>query len=168
MNCWTNRSITVGIPSGLCSPLSLGMYTRLIGDGLYSPFLILSVSSPGCSKKYFLSSPVPIPSTPAEPLLASTFSRAWYRFFGASIPSNVIVSKASLLISSILATSANLLTCFLRRSAPPCPGQVVLTFFCSRRSVFLLSRVYWFGPSSILMSTMAPADFLPFVVTTTV
>lgn len=48
--CWTNRSMTVGIPNGLCSPLSFGMYTRLIGKGRYSPCRIIAVSFPGFSK----------------------------------------------------------------------------------------------------------------------
>ena len=99
--CWTNRSMTVGIPNGLCSPLSFGMYTRLIGKGRYSPCRIIAVSFPGFSKKYSFNSSVFMPSTPGEPLLACTFFMASHRFLPASILSSVIALKASLLMSSI-------------------------------------------------------------------
>lgn len=53
---------------------------------------------PRCSKRYPLSSSVLIPSTPDEPLLASTLPRAWVIFSLVSILSSLIASKASLLI----------------------------------------------------------------------
>ena len=93
--------MTVGIPNGLCSPLSFGMYTRLIGKGRYSPCRIIAVSFPGFSKKYSFNSSVFMPSTPGEPLLACTFFMASHRFLPASILSSVIALKASLLMSSI-------------------------------------------------------------------
>lgn len=42
--------MTVGIPNGLCSPLSFGMYTRLIGKGRYSPCRIIAVSFQGSQR----------------------------------------------------------------------------------------------------------------------
>lgn len=62
---------------------------------------IIAVSFPGFSKKYSFNSSVFMPSTPGEPLLACTFFMASHRFLLASILSNVIALKASLLMSSI-------------------------------------------------------------------
>ena len=87
--------MTVGIPRFLNFPFSgFGMVTRFTGAGRYFPDRIALVSSPGCSKMYFRSSSVVIPSTPRAPLFASTRLSAKVKFSRLSIASSVISVKA--------------------------------------------------------------------------
>lgn len=65
------RSRIVGIPSGLCLPFGLGMYTRRTACAWYVFFLRASASSPSHrSSPYASMSSNVSPSTPAAPLLA--------------------------------------------------------------------------------------------------
>src|SRR2546423_1256838 len=78
--CWTNRSITVGIPSSRLPPSGFSISTRLTGCALYVPLSNCSRISFQCPIRYCGSWTTRIPSTPGLPLLALTRLNARFRF----------------------------------------------------------------------------------------
>lgn len=81
-----------------------------------------------------------MPSTPHEPLFASTFFRARIRFPLASILSSVISPNVSLLISSVCLVSSNSFALNFRVPHYPSEPRCTSFFFHSRLAAFLLSR----------------------------
>src|SRR5262244_2059185 len=78
------RSLTAGIPNGRSLPPSLGISTRLIGSGRYSPVLSARSSSSKYASARTSNRLTLCPSTPAAPALPLTLSQAtlrvWLRY----------------------------------------------------------------------------------------
>src|SRR5215467_10198702 len=78
------RSLTAGIPNGRSLPPSLGISTRLIGSGRYSPVLSARSSSSRYASARTSNRLTLCPSTPAAPALPLTLSQAtlrvWLRY----------------------------------------------------------------------------------------
>src|SRR5262245_3513059 len=78
------RSLTAGIPNGRSLPPSLGISTRLIGSGRYSPVLSARSSSSRYASVRTPNLLTLCPSTPAAPALPLTLSQAtlrvWLRY----------------------------------------------------------------------------------------
>jgi len=101
MACCTILSMTLGIPRFLVLPPSLGISTLRTGLGRYFPSRICPLRFSSPIAVIWLSSPsVPIPSTPALPLLAHTLSYAFWRFRLSSILSSKSVRFASVVLFS--------------------------------------------------------------------
>ncbi len=116
-----------------------------------------------------------ISSTPAPPLLDTTFLKALFMLPLATILSRVIGSKLMLLIS-YLSTTARPLPCYYPHvprysHISSCTFALILSACNSLLWLHCVAvpptfTLVGFGPSRIVIATTTSADFLSFVVTT--